>query len=324
MRIHVQNDAHDPHFAITPAQWAQAAELAGEPAHAVSFGDDPGALAAALQSAEMLIAGPATLAAHRPLAAPHLRLIFCTAAGVDRLLPLDWLPAGAALLNNRGAHGAKVGEYVAMALLMLGSGLPAMLRNQRAHAWRPLFTPTLRDRQVVVVGAGDLGGAAAGAARRFGARVTGVRASGAPHPDFDRMVAADALDSVLPGADFLVLACPLTDATRHLLDARRLALLPRHAGVVNVGRGALLDQAALAAALREARLGGAVLDVVSPEPLPAGDPLWDAPNLILTPHVAADDPTRYSAHTLEIVFRNLRAGRAGLAYPNRVDPGRGY
>ena len=113
------------------------------------------------------------------------------------------------------------------------------------------------------------------------------------------------LDDLLPQADFVFVAVPLTPETRNLLDARRQALMKRGAGLVNVGRAATVDYEALTANLRSGHLSGAVLDVFDPEPLPPGSPLWSAPNVIVTPHVSADDGDSYVPLTLELVFRNL-------------------
>ncbi len=155
-------------------------------------------------------------------------------------------------------------------------------------------------------------------------RVTGVNTRGAAHADFDAVVPAAALDALLPRAEFLVLACPLTPATRGLIDRRRLALLPAGAGVVNIGRGPLLDGAALCDLLESGHLRGAVLDVFDTEPLPPGDRFWRTRNLIVTPHQACDDPATYTRRSLGILFANLRAWRAEAPLPNRVDPARGY
>ncbi|MBN8891109.1 MAG: hydroxyacid dehydrogenase [Rhodospirillales bacterium 70-18] len=330
MRIHIQNppppaDGSPDPFIITAAQVEQAAARGGETeAHTLSFGNDAASFAAGIADAEAVVTTPGQILGRFPVAAPRLRMIFCTSAGLDRLLPFDWLPPGVALLNNRGVHSAKVGEYSLMALLMLAARVPAYATQQRAGVWKPFFTPILRGRRLLVVGTGDLGAAGAREARRYGMHVTGVRARPAPHPDFDAILGTDALDAALADTEFLLLACPLTPATRNILDRRRLGLLPAGAGLINVGRGALLDQDALCDLLEAGRLSGAVLDVTVPEPLPPDARLWRTPNLLVTPHVAADNPETYNVDSLDIFFANLRAARAGEAMPNLVDPGRGY
>jgi len=129
------------------------------------------------------------------------------------------------------------------------------------------------------------------------------------------MVSVDALDSVLPQADFVVLATPLTKDTHRLLDARRIGLMKRGAGFFNIGRGGSVDHDALAKALRSGALSGALVDVFDPEPLPANSPLWHADNLLLTPHVTSDDPDEYLPKTFDLVFENVRRQRASQGAP---------
>ena len=161
-------------------------------------------------------------------------------------------------------------------------------------------------------------------AARFGMHVTGVRATNRPHPHCTEVVTTRELDRVLPQTEYLVLACPLTDATRGLMDRRRLGLLPRGAGLVNIGRGALIDQDALCDLLDAGRLSGAVLDVFTPEPIPPGHRLWTTRNLIISPHTSVDDPNTYNPRSLDLFFDNLRAWREGRPMPNLFDPARGY
>jgi len=314
-RIHIQNPAGDDPFAITQAQWDAAAVRRSAADDTVSFGAPP-------DDTEILIVPPGVLARMLPLNLPRLKMIFLTASGPDRLMPFTWLPAGVALVNNRGVHGRKVGEYVAMALLMLANRMPDYAAQQRAKVWQPHFSPVLRGRRVTVVGTGDLGSGAARQARHFGMVVTGVNTSGRAHPDFDRVVTG--IDAVLPDSEFVVLACPLTEQTRNLLDSGRIGLLPAGAGLVNVGRGALLDIAALCDRLDAGTLSGAVCDVFDPEPIAPDDRVWTTRNLVVTPHVAADDPVSYNADSLDLFFVNLAAWRAGTPLPNQVDLTRGY
>lgn len=326
MRIHVQNLPGDPRFAVTPAQWAAAAARAPDVSdgHAVTYGETPEEFQAAMGEAEALVSQTGAVRRLFPADAPRLKLIYCTSAGLDSLAPFDRFPPGAALLNNRGTHGAKAGEYGIMALLMLATGVPGFATAQRAGQWAPRHGSVLAGRRVTVAGLGALGGAVAGQAARFGMDVTGVRTRAEPHPACVRVVGLGELDSVLGDAEFLALALPLTDATRGLLDRRRIAMLPAGAGVVNIGRGALLDQDALCDALEGGHLSGAVLDVFVPEPVPPGHRLWTTPNLVMTPHVSADDPDTYIPLSLDIFFQNLRAFRDGKPLPNRFDIARGY
>lgn len=330
MRIHIQNPADDAAFTFTPEQWSAAVARAPNPGRLdVSFASDDAGFAAAMREAEVLLTWTRIVkerfpAGALPGLAPRLKVIACNSAGLDRLAPFDWLPPDVMLLNNRGTHAQKAGEFALMALLMLASHIPHFATAQRAERWAPRFGSVLAGRTLCVVGLGTLGGAAAHHARAFGMRVLGVRASPAPHPECDEIHATASLDEVLPRAEFLLLACPLTPATRGLIDRRRLGLLPRGAKVVNMARGAVWDQDAVCDALEAGHLAGCVTDVTVPEPLPPGHRLWRTPGLIVVPHVSSDDPDTYNDRTLDILLANLAAIRAGQAPPNRVDPARGY
>jgi glyoxylate/hydroxypyruvate reductase len=326
MRIHIQNPADDPLFLFSRAMWDAAASRAADvgTGHEVTIGDDDADFATGIAEAEALITEIGVVAAQFPCPAPRLRLLFITNAGLDRLAPFDWVPPGAALLNNAGVHAAKAGEFAIMSVLMLANRVPEMVTHQRAARWQKLWGAVLDRRRITVIGLGSLGGAAALQATRFGMHVTGVRATAQPHPHCAEVITIAELDRVLPRTEFLVLACPLTDATRGLIDRRRLNLLPRDAGVANIGRGALIDQDALCDLLDDGHLSGAVLDVFTPEPIPPGHRLWDTRNLIISPHTSADDPNTYNPRSLDLFFANLRAWRQGRPLPNLFDPARGY
>ncbi len=323
MRIHIQNAPDDPLFAITGLQWDEAAACAGAARHSLTIAETKESLAAALAAAEALIAPPAALAAPFP-PAPHLRLIFCTTAGVDVLAPFTHLPPHAVLVCNRGIHGEKAGDYAIMALLMLAAHMPALLAAQQEARWEPRYSSPLSGRRLTIIGLGPLGAAAAARASAFGMIVTGLTRTGASHSPCAATLPITALDETLAATDFLLLACPLTPATRNLLDRRRLSLLPSGAGVVNIGRGAVLDEEALADLLDAGHLGGAVLDVFAREPLPPDHRLWRTRNLVLTPHISADDPATYNPRTLDRFFAALAALACGAPIPNAVDFARGY
>ena len=326
MRVHIQNSPTHPPEPVTLAQWQAAVDRAGPPGqgHQISVGETDEEFRAAMQEAEVVIASPGHLRRLLPVPAPNLKLIYSTSAGIERLAPFDMLPPGAKLANNSGTHSAKAGEYCIMALLMLANRMPLFATLQRKEIWDRIPASVIAGRTVTIVGVGGLGGPAAGHAKRFGMNVIGVRTRAEPHPDCARVISTAALDDVLPETEFLLLACPLTDATRHILDRRRIGLLPRHAGVINIGRGALIEQDALMDALDAGMLGGAVLDVSSPEPVPAGHRLWTTPNLTLTPHMSCDDPLTYNPITLDIFFEQVAALERGERMPNEVDVTAGY
>ncbi len=320
MHIHIHNEPEGIDPPITQAAWA----ASGITGHHVTFGQTAEDFAAQAASLEALIAPPWELKRLDLFAAPKLKLLQSTSAGVDRLQPFDKIPAHVVLMNNRGTHAEKAGEFALMAILMLINMIPRFVTEQRAHIWRRETCGLARTRRLTIVGLGSLGGAAAGQAKRMGMKVTGIRNSAQPHEHCDRTLTLAGLDDVLPETDILLLACPLTPATQNLLSAARIALLPPGAGVINIGRGPLIDEAALFDALDAGHLGGAVLDVFHEEPLPKGHRAWDVKNLIITPHMSSDDPSTYNAITLEIFKGNLAAYLAGAVPPTIIDRAKGY
>jgi phosphoglycerate dehydrogenase-like enzyme len=253
-----------------------------------------------------------------------LRLIQLINAGIDPLLPLDWLPEGAILCNASGIHGPKLQEWAVMVLLMLHAQMPYFATAQREGLWSRRTTPLIAGRTVLVFGTGGLGSAVARAGHQLGLATIGVKREVAPVGDFDSVVSLDGAFEALPRADFVVLTLPLTPATRGLADAAFFAALRPGAGFANFGRGALVDQAALCAALEAGTPGGAILDVTNPEPLPSDSPLWRAKNLIITPHVSCDDPETYIADSVHLLLDNLARLGDGRALRNRIDPAKGY
>jgi len=287
----------------------------------VTFGVDPPALEEGLREAEIL------MAAHvegRDLAtrAPRLRWIQSTSAGVEKLVPL--LPPDVVLTNASGVHIPKGGEYAMTALLMLNHGVPHFVTRQRERRWDPIFMTPIAGRTVVIVGVGQIGGEVARLARRFGLRVLGVRRSGRAHRWVHRMFTTKNLRAALRQADFVVVTTPLTPETRGLIGVKELDCLPRGAGLVNLGRGAVVDYDALSTKLWTRDLSGAVLDVFHQEPLPPESPLWSTPNVIVSPHCAVDDGRAYVSRCLDIFFDNLRRYLGGRPLRNVVNRELGY
>ncbi|MGY1744204.1 NAD(P)-dependent oxidoreductase [Blastococcus sp. SYSU D00695] len=255
---------------------------------------------------------------------PRLRWVQSLAAGPDAVLAAGF-PAGVAVTSGAGLHDAPVTEHAVALVLSLVRRLPAAARAQAAHRWarelgglQPLHpegpVTTLLGARVLVWGFGSIGATLAPVLRALGASVRGVARSAGERAGFP-VVAEDELEAELACTDVLVMVLPATGATRHALDARRLAALPASAYVVNVGRGSTVDEAALVDALAAGRLAGAALDVTETEPLPPGSPLWDAPGLLLTPHAAGGRPVGADA----LVAENVAALLAGRPLRNLVE-----
>jgi phosphoglycerate dehydrogenase-like enzyme len=255
--------------------------------------------------------------------APRLRWIHAHGAGVNHLLPLDWLPAGAVLTNSRGVHGAKAGEYAIMAVLALNNRLPEIVTNQKQALWKQLYSTSITGKTLLIIGVGSVGGDTARLAKQFGLRVLGVRRTGKPHRHVDEMHRPEDLARVLPKADFVLVTAPHTPDTHHMLDAGMLDRMKPGAGLVNYSRARLVDYQALCKKLERGELS-AVLDVFDPEPLPPDSPLWQMPNLLITPHCSSDDAERYTPDTLDLVFRNMARLLQGKPLLNRVRPELGY
>ncbi len=326
LRVHIKTSPDsDAVFRITPALFEQAAArhpaLAGKVA--VSFNVGLEGFEDAMADADVLVTWDLpreNVAGY----APQLKWVHVIGAGIEHLQPLDWLPPGVVLINNRGVHAPKAGEYGLMALLMLNSAMPQLITQQRAHRYQEIFTGTLAGKTLLIVGLGEMGGAVARAAQPHGLTIRAIRRNGEDSPLVDAVHRPDALDALLPQADFLLLTTPLTEETRGLIDRRRLALMKPSAGLINMSRAGVVDYAALAEALTGGRLAGALLDVFDPEPLPPDSPLWEVPNLIMTPHVSSDDLEAYIPRTLDLLFENLRRHLAGEPLRNRVRPELGY
>ena len=325
-RLYIENGRARPEiYQITAARWQAAAKRhpreSARIEAVIAFDDERND--AALAAADIAIGSkidPERIKAH----GKKLRWLHSTSAGVENMAPFDWLPAGATLTNSRGIHAPKAGEFGALAFLMLNDNMPTHFDNQRARRWGKVFATPIAGKTAVVLGLGNMGRAAAEKAKLLGVRIIGVQRSPKPDPVADKVVGPDKLREVLPEADFLLVATPLTAETRGMVGAAELAVMKPTAGIVNIGRAAVMDYDALAAALRAGKFSGAILDVFNPEPLPADSPLWDVPRLVVVPHVSSDDVTCYMDLALDAFFRNFPSYEAGQPLPSRVDTKLGY
>lgn len=232
------------------------------------------------------------------------------------------LPSGVAVTTPGGAVAPAVGEHCLALLLALARNLPRIVALQGARHWSrseaSVGARSLEDMTLAIYGYGQIGGEVARRARAFGMRVVGVSRSGTADAVADAVVPLDQADEVLRTADVLVLTVPLTDATWHLVDRAFLKRLKPGALLVNMARGGIVDQAALAEALAEGHLGGAAVDATDPEPLPDDHPLWDAPNLIISPHFAAAGSPASARRLARGAAENLRRLAAGEALAHRI------
>jgi phosphoglycerate dehydrogenase-like enzyme len=223
---------------------------------------------------------------------PRLKVVQTQTAGVEHIAP--YVPDGVLLCNGRGIHNASTAELTVALMLASLRGIPRFVRAQDRHAWEPLTAPALADRTVLVIGYGAVGAALED--RLTGFEVDLVRVARSARGGDRPVHPIEDLPGLLPSADVVVLITPLTEATRGLVDAEFLSRMKDGALLVNVARGPVVDTGALVAALHTGRLHAA-LDVTDPEPLPADHPLWDAPNLLVSPHVggasSAMEPRAY-------------------------------
>jgi phosphoglycerate dehydrogenase-like enzyme len=259
-------------------------------------------------------------------AAPQLTWVQVPSAGVDHYASAAHLVGEPRIVmtNMRAVHGPAIADHVFAMLLALTRDLPVHLAGRASGAWNDdgsgvLEPITLAGRTLLVVGLGGIGSEVAKRAAGFDMRVLATRRSGTDAPPFvERVAGPEALLELLPEADVVVVCVPLTPETDGLFDAAAFAAMKRGAYLVNIARGRVVDTAALVDALHTGRIAGACLDVTEPEPLPADHVLWTFPNVVITPHVAAQ-----SASTLErrsaLLVENLRRFAAGEPLLNVVD-----
>jgi phosphoglycerate dehydrogenase-like enzyme len=296
-----------------------------------------------LSDVEVLLRGPLPAPIFDRLLArcPKLVWVHSATAGVERVLTPAALERGLTITNARGVFSRPIAEYVMLMILAISRRLPHLLELQRERTWQPLEAREMRDVTVGIVGLGSIGRAVASLATAFGCRVLASRrreGSDAPlgtgmsseeaaeQPDVEprvELVAHGNLPRLLEASDFVVLALPLTAETEDLLGAEMLAHVKPGGWLINVARGRLIDERALLRALVDGPLGGAVLDTFRDEPLPPESPLYDLPNVIVTPHTAWSSG-RVLDRSVELFCENLARFRRAEPLRNVVDPRVGY
>lgn len=255
--------------------------------------------------------------------AARLRFVQISGAGVDALLPADDLDVSVRIANGRGISGGVMAEHAIGWMLHFARRVPRNQAQQARHEWRLYAPAALEGATLGILGMGAIGDALAERARAFGMRVLGTRRTPRPSEHADEVVGPGHTGRVLAESDYVVVILPLTPETRGTVDAAMLSKLKPTAVLVNMARGGIVDETAVAAMLREGRLRGAALDVFDEEPLPPSSPLWDVPDLVVTPHVAGFSKD-YLARAFDIFAENVLRLEAGEPLRNEIDRRRGY
>jgi phosphoglycerate dehydrogenase-like enzyme len=259
--------------------------------------------------------------------APRLRWVQAVGAGTGQLQSAGLDEAGIALTSNAGSNSLAIGEFVIARILQHWKRFPEIEAAQRNHEWnQTLYGRELKDCTLGLIGLGHINAIVAERAQAFGMHVLATRRSGGPGataPNVDEVLPTSELHAMLGRADVVAAAVPETPETIGLMDAAAFSAMKPGAFFCNVGRGSLVDEKALIGALETGHLAGAALDVASQEPLPADHPLWDAPNLFLSPHVSTSPAALFP--NVHLMFRtNLERFLAGEPLTNVVDASRGY
>ncbi len=283
----------------------------------------------ALPEAEVVFAWG--LASRHVDKAPGLRWLHTPLAGVDRVLNPELVKSPVRITSSRGVNSVAVAEHTLAMILALTRGVAEAARFQTDRVWgqeaiygRNPPLDELHGRLMGIVGLGDIGRELAIRARAFGMRVWGLTRTPRARPEsVEKMLVAGKLDLMIRSADIVVLAVPLTKSTQGMIGERELRRMKPGSILVNIGRGELVQESALLRALREGWISGACLDVFATEPLPAASPLWAAPRVVLTPHVAGTHP-HYMARSADLFIGNLRRYLKGVDLINEVDKQAGY
>ena len=254
-----------------------------------------------------------------PAVAPRVRWVQSTSAGIGQMVKRVGLDkTGIVLTTSSGVHARPLADFCLMAMLMFAKDYVRMERDRKAKRWERYCGEELTGKTLAIVGLGRIGQEVARHGKRMDMRVVGMRRTDAPVEGIDKMFDRDQLRDVLGETDFLVLAAPHTPETEGIIGADEIAAMKRGAVLINIGRGQLVDESALIRALEMGRLAGAALDVFSAEPPPADSPLWDMPNVIISPH-SASTVTQENARITELFCDNLRRYLSGRPLRNVLD-----
>jgi len=305
---------HDPTLLPRPRY---VSDHAGSPTKRTP--DDEQRFLEMLGRAEVVLDFPSGHYRDLPAVAPRLRWLQSTSAGIGQMVKRVGLDqTDITFTTASGVHARPLADFCLMAMLMFAKNYVWMERDKKAKRWERYCGEELTGKTLAIVGIGRVGQEVARHGKRMDMRVTGMRRSDAPVPDVDKLFDRAELHAMLREADFLVLAAPHTPETEGIIGEAELAVLKPSAVLINVGRGALVDEDALIRALREKRLAGAALDVLRDEPPPQDSPLWDMPNVIISPH-SASTVTQENARITDIFCDNLRRYLSGQPLRNVLD-----
>jgi phosphoglycerate dehydrogenase-like enzyme len=258
--------------------------------------------------------------------APHLEWIHGRYAGLDAILSPELIESPIPLTNGRGSFSQSLGEFVMCGALYFAKDLPRMLRSKAERRWDVFDVDELSTQTLGIVGHGDIGRAIARRAKAFGMKVLALRRDTAPRTgdeDVDRVFANAELHKMLPLCDYVVASAPLTPQTKHMIGAAEFAVMKPSAIVMNVGRGPVIDQAAIVTALQTKQIRGAALDVFEVEPLPADSPLWGMENVLISFHTA-DHTKDWLDDAVSLFIDQFNRWRNGEPLKNVVDKHAGY
>lgn len=252
--------------------------------------------------------------------ATNLKWIFSFSAGVEGLIVPEILKLNVKISSAKGIHGLPMADHVLCYILSFLRGFPTFFLHQHQHVWEKLdnVPEETFGKTVGIIGLGEIGKVIAKRCKAFDMRVLGVKRSPALVEYVDEVFLSEEIDHVLEQSDFIVILIPLTPDTVHFLDKAKLAKMKKNSYLINVGRGPVVDEKALIEVLQEGKIAGAALDATEIEPLPDDSPLWRMPNVIITPHTAADTPY-YMDRALSIFCKNIERFQTGERLISEVD-----
>jgi phosphoglycerate dehydrogenase-like enzyme len=259
------------------------------------------------------------------LASPKVRWVHSRNAGLDNLLFPELVESPIPLTNGSGVFSQSLGEFALAAILYFAKDFPRMLRNQKSQRWEQFDVDEIAGQTVGIVGYGDIGRAVATRAKAMGMNVFALKrhAPTQGDPIIDQFYAPPQIHKMLAACDYVVMAAPLTSETRHMISDAEFAAMKPSAIVINVGRGPVIDQAALLRALAEKKIRGAGLDVFEHEPIPAGDPIWSLDNVLISPHTA-DHTSTWLHDAMQFFIEQYQRFSKGEPLENVVNKHLGY